>query len=240
MSDAVNVKENLEAVRDRIRRACERSGRSADSVTLVAVSKTKPVELMMEAYDAGVRDFGENKVQEMLSKMEAMPGDIRWHLIGHLQTNKVKQVVGKAHMIHSVDSVKLAEMISKESVKQGIITRILMEINIAKEESKFGIKPEDAPETALAIARLPGLELRGLMCVPPYVDVSEKNRTFFCDLHNILVDIKEKTVHNIEGFGLTGFTELSMGMSGDFETAVEEGADYVRVGSSIFGERDYH
>ncbi len=239
MSD-VNVKANLENVRKRIREACIRAGRDESTVTLIAVSKTKPCELIMEAYEAGVRDFGENRVQELLEKEAKLPKDIRWHLIGHLQTNKVKQAVGKAYMIHSVDSYKLGEMISKESVKQGIITPILLEVNIAKEETKFGISPENALKSAYEIGGLPGIKLKGLMCVPPYVDVSEKNRTFFCALHNIIVDIKGKSVDNIEGSFIVECKLLSMGMSADFETAIEEGADFVRVGSSIFGERDYH
>ncbi len=238
MSD-VNVKANLENVQKRIREACIRAGRDENTVTLIAVSKTKPCELIMEAYEAGVRDFGENRVQELLEKEAKLPKDIRWHLIGHLQTNKVKQAVGKAYMIHSVDSYKLAEMISKESVKQGIITQILLEVNIAGEETKFGIAPENTLKTASEICSLPGIKLKGVMCVLPYVEVSEKNRTFFCDLHNIIVDIKGKSVDNIEGSFLRDCKLLSMGMSGDFETAIEEGADFVRVGSSIFGERDY-
>ena len=182
------VRENLESVRERIRRACERAGRKEEEVVLVAVSKTKPVEQLMEAYEQGVRDFGENRVQEMLAKREVMPKDIRWHLIGHLQTNKVKQAVEAAYMIHSVDSLKLAEAISKASAQQGITTRLLLEVNIAAEESKFGITPGEAGALVEKVEELPGLSPEGLMCVPPYVDVAEKNRPFFSDLHNLLVE----------------------------------------------------
>ncbi len=231
------IRENLESVRERMRKACERAGRSESEVVLVAVSKTKPVEMLQEAYDLGVRDFGENRVQEMLMKSEALPKDIRWHLIGHLQTNKVKQALKTAYMIHSVDSLKLAEEISKEAVKSGKTARILLEVNIAGEASKFGTKPEETPFLAEKIAALPGISPEGLMCVPPYVDVAEKNRPYFCDLHNILVDIRNKNVDNRQGISENRFRFLSMGMSGDFEVAIEAGADFIRVGSSIFGER---
>ncbi len=232
------IESNLESVRNRVREAEKRAGKEPGGVTLVAVSKTKPVTMLREAYDLGVRDFGENRVQELLAKREELPPDIRWHLIGHLQTNKVKQVVGKVFMIHSVDSLKLAEELSRESVKQKVETRILMEVNIAGEESKFGITPQKAPELAGEMAKLPGLRLEGLMCVPPYVEFAEDNRTFFCDLHNILVDIRKYYVYNKQVAFMENFRYLSMGMSGDFEVAIEEGADFVRVGSSIFGERE--
>ena len=231
------IKTNLENVRRRMKEACERAGRDPESVTLIAVSKTKPVEMIQAAYDLGVRDFGENRVQELLPKIEALPSDIRWHLIGHLQTNKVRQVIGKTYMIHSVDTLKLAEVISKESVKAGVLTRILLEVNIAGEESKFGVRPEETPKLAMQACELPGISLEGLMCVPPVAEVPEDNLKYFSDLHKISVDIKNNSFYNKQAFSNNGFRYLSMGMSGDFETAIEAGADYIRVGSSIFGMR---
>ncbi len=227
------ISERLEEVNARIAEACERSGRDPSEVTLVAVSKTKPVEMIREAYDSGVRDFGENKVQEMMEKQEQLPGDIRWHMIGHLQRNKVKYLIGKVHLIHSVDSLRLAEEISAQSVKRGVDTDILIEVNIAGEESKFGISRDETLSLVEAAASLPGIHIKGLMVVAPYVENSEDNRPYFREIKQLSVDIASKNIDNIYMY------VLSMGMTGDFETAVEEGSTIVRVGTGIFGERSY-
>ncbi|MDO4292002.1 MAG: YggS family pyridoxal phosphate-dependent enzyme [Eubacteriales bacterium] len=225
------IVKNLEQVEERIGSACRRAGRSADEVLLVAVSKTKPVSLLQEAYDAGIRDFGENKVQELCDKYEQLPGDIRWHMIGHLQRNKVKYVVGKAVLIHSVDSLRLAEEISRESVKKDVDTDILLEVNCAGEESKFGVRPDQVPELAEQVAKLPRIHVRGLMTVAPFSETPQENRKYFRLLRQLAVDIRRKNVDNVS-MGV-----LSMGMTNDFETAVEEGSTCVRVGTGIFGAR---
>ena len=228
------VKENLKTVEENIAAACERSGRRREDVTLIAVSKTKPVEMIMEAYDAGIRDFGENKVQELVDKYDKCPGDIRWHLIGHLQTNKVKYIVDKVKMIHSVDSLKLAEEISKQAVKHGVNVNILVEVNIADETTKYGISYEDCENLVLQIIGLPNIFVKGLMCIAPFTEISEENRKFFKKLCKLDVDIKQKMSNN------TFMGVLSMGMTGDYAVAIEEGATHVRVGTGIFGERNYN
>lgn len=227
------IKENLEYVKGQIRTACEKAGRDPLEVTLIAVSKTKPLEDLKEAYEAGARNFGENKVQELMDKIPAMPGDVRWHMIGHLQRNKVKYLIGKVYMIHGVDSLRLAQEISKESEKAGVITRILMEVNVAEEESKFGVSVSEAPALAEEIGKLPGISLQGLMTIAPYVENPEKNREIFAKLRQLAVDISGKNIDNVT------MSVLSMGMTGDYVVAVEEGATYVRVGTGIFGERNY-
>ena len=227
------LKENLEQITKRINDAAARSPYGQD-VTLVAVSKTKPVSLIREAYDLGVRDFGENKVQELMDKIDQLPSDIRWHLIGHLQRNKVKYVVGSVYMIHSVDSLRLAEEIEKEASKKDVTVNILIEINAAGEESKFGVKPEDAAELVTQISQLNHIKIRGFMTVAPACDDPEIIRPYFHEMKKLSIDIEKSNVDNISKY------VLSMGMSGDFETAIEEGADIVRIGTSIFGERIYN
>lgn len=228
------IAENLAAVEKNIIDACERAGRSREEVTLISVSKTKPPEMIEEAYQLGKREFGENKAQEMKEKHALLPGDIKWHFIGHLQTNKVKYVVGRACLIHSVDSLRLAEAIEQESAKKDVVSRILLEVNVAGEESKFGLKPEDTLALARQIARLPHVQIRGLMTIAPYVDDPEQNREVFRRLRELSVDIGSKNIDNVS-MGV-----LSMGMTGDYQVAIEEGATYVRVGTGIFGERNYH
>ncbi len=227
------IRENLEQVEENIRKACARSGRDRGDVKLIAVSKTKPVEMLREAYDAGCRDFGENKVQELTAKYEQMPKDIRWHMIGHLQRNKVKYIVGKVYLIHSVDSLRLAEEISREAVRQNVTVSVLVEVNVAGEESKFGTTDAEAADLVAEIAKLPNILVKGLMTIAPYVDFSEENRLYFAKLKQIYVDIIQKNIDNV------CMEELSMGMTGDYETAIEEGATYIRIGTGIFGERDY-
>ena len=225
------VQEQLEEVRQNIRNACERSGRKVEDVTLIAVSKTKPVPMLQEAYDAGARDFGENKVQEMLEKEPQLPSDIRWHMIGHLQKNKVRQVIDKGVLIHSVDTVGLAEQIEKEAVKRDLDVSILLEVNVAGEESKFGFAPEEVEEAAREIAKYPHVHIQGLMTIAPFVENSEENRGVFKKLYELYVDMKRKNIDNVT------MNVLSMGMTGDYQTAIEEGATMVRVGTGIFGTR---
>ncbi len=225
------IRDHLTEVRENIRKACERAGRSPEEVTLIAVSKTKPLFMLEEAYEAGARDFGENKVQEILEKAPKMPEDARFHMIGHLQRNKVKQVLPHAVLIHSVDSLRLAEQIDQEAEKLGITANILLEVNVAKEESKFGMMPEEVPELTEQIAALPHLRIQGLMTIAPFVDDPEKNRPVFQKLYQLSVDIKKKNIDNVS------MSVLSMGMTGDYQVAVEEGATMIRVGTGIFGAR---
>ena len=227
------LKENLYQVQENMKEACRRSGRAESDVTLIAVSKTKPLPMLEEVYSLGIRDFGENKVQELVDKAEQLPDDIRWHMIGHLQRNKVKYIVDKVYMIHSVDSLRLAEEISKEAVKRGIIVNILIEVNVAGEESKFGVTPEDTPGLVQEISHLPGILVRGLMTIAPFVENAEDTRIFFSALKKLYVDITNKNIDNVR------MDYLSMGMTGDYEVAIEEGASFVRVGTGIFGERSY-
>lgn len=227
------LKENLANVEKNIEQACKNAGRSRDEVTLIAVSKTKPVEMLQEIYDENIRDFGENKVQELCSKMEQLPSDIRWHMIGHLQRNKVKYIVGKVELIHSVDTYRLAEEINIQAKKQNVIVPILVEVNIANEESKFGISAEDAILLVEEISKLENIRIKGLMTIAPYVENPEDNRLYFRKIKQLSVDITNKNIDNV-------FMEiLSMGMTGDYMVAIEEGATMVRVGTGIFGERNY-
>ena len=227
------LKENLESVEKRIQAACDRAGRKRDEVTLIAVSKTKPASMLQEAYDLGVRVFGENKVQEIRDKYEVLPKDIEWHMIGHLQTNKVKYIIDKVKLIHSVDSLRLAETIEREAEKHNCMADILLEVNVAEEESKFGLRTDEVLPLYDKISQYSHINVRGLMTIAPFVDNPEKNRTIFADLHKLYVDIKEKNIDN----GTVSI--LSMGMANDYETAIEEGATMVRIGTGIFGARDY-
>lgn len=225
------IQENLSYVKQNIADACARAGRDTGEVTLIAVSKTKPVEMLWEAYRAGVRDFGENRALELLDKYEALPKDIRWHMIGHLQRNKVKYLVGRVYLIHSVDSLRLAQEIQKEAEKRQVQADILVEVNVAGEESKFGGSLEDTLQLVQEIALLPSVHIKGLMTVAPYVQDPEENRRIFRNLKQLAVDIERKSIDNVS------MNVLSMGMTGDYRVAVEEGAAYVRVGTGIFGDR---
>ena len=227
------LKENLKEVQENILKACEKSGRNPEAVTLIAVSKTKPVPMLQEIYDENIRDFGENKVQELVEKYDELPQDIKWHMIGHLQRNKVKQVVGRVKRIHSVDSIRLAKQIQLESEKRNITSDILIEVNMAKEESKYGFMPEEVEEAIREISTYRNVKIHGLMTIAPNVSNPEENRVHFRNLHKLLVDINGKNIDNIN------MNELSMGMTGDYEVAIEEGATYVRVGTGIFGNRQY-
>jgi hypothetical protein len=227
------IKENIAEVEKIIDQECEKAGRDRSKVTLIAVSKTKPVEMLREAYDYGCRDFGENKVQELVDKYDVLPKDIRWHMIGHLQTNKVKYIVDKVYLIHSVDSLKLANEISKEAVKKNVTVNILIEVNVANEETKFGTTCEDVKQLVREIAQLPNVCIKGLMTIAPIVENAEQNRAIFSKLNELAVDIDNENIDNV------GMNILSMGMTGDYPVAVSEGATYVRVGTGIFGARNY-
>ena len=227
------LKENLAAVEHNVAEACTRAGRAREEVTLIAVSKTKPVEMLEEIYGERVRDFGENKVQEMCGKMDVLPTDIKWHMIGHLQRNKVKYIIDRVSLIHSVDTYRLAEEINIQAKKHGIIVPILVEVNIAGEESKFGTSAEDAILLVEDISKLENVRIEGLMTIAPYVEDPEDNRLYFRKIKQLSVDITNKNIDNVS------MEILSMGMTGDYTVAIEEGATMVRVGTGIFGERDY-
>jgi pyridoxal phosphate enzyme (YggS family) len=228
------VKENLKIVEEHICKACERAGRDRSEVTLIAVSKTKPISMIEEALETGILEFGENKVQELTTKFEQLPKNIHWHLIGHLQRNKVKHIVDKAYLIHSVDSFRLAQTISQEAAKKNVTVSILIEVNVAGEESKYGISVEETLPLIEEIAKLPNILIKGLMTIAPFVEKPEENREVFKKLKQLAVDIKTKNIDNVN------MNVLSMGMTGDYEVAIEEGATFVRVGTGIFGERNYN
>lgn len=227
----IMIKENLDTVNGNIQAAALEAGRKPEDITLIAVSKTKPVSMVEEAYACGCRDFGENRVQELCDKCEILPKDIRWHLIGHLQRNKVKYVVDKAFLIHSVDSLRLAQEIQKEAEKKQVDVNILIEVNMAAEESKFGVLPNEAENLVREVAKLPNVHIQGLMTIAPVVEKPEDNAVHFANLRQLSVDIKGKNIDNVS------MNVLSMGMTGDYEQAVKDGATYVRVGTGIFGER---
>lgn len=227
------LKDNLAKVEKNIEEACKKAGRERSEVTLIAVSKTKPVSMLQEIYDENIRHFGENKVQELCDKIEQLPEDISWHMIGHLQRNKVKYIVGKVALIHSVDTYRLAEEINIQAKKKNVIVPILVEVNIAAEESKFGISKEDAILLVEDISHLENVRIKGLMTIAPYVENPEDNRQYFQKIKQLSVDITNKNIDNVS------MEILSMGMTGDYMVAIEEGATIVRVGTGIFGERNY-
>ena len=226
--------ENLAQVRKNIEEACRSVNRDPSEVELVAVSKTKPVSMLQEAYDAGQRVFGENKVQEILEKQPVLPVDIKWHMIGHLQRNKVRQVIDKACLIHSVDSMRLAACIEEEAARKGLVVPVLLEVNVAEEDTKYGFHMEELFSVTDEILRFPHLKLRGLMTIAPFVADPEENRGIFRQLKKISIDIAKKNNNN------NIMETLSMGMTGDYQVAVQEGATIVRVGTGIFGERSYN
>jgi len=227
------LQNNLKEVEKKIAAACTRAGRKREEVTLIAVSKTKPVSMLETIYQEGIREFGENKVQEMCEKAECMNSDIHWHMIGHLQRNKVKQAIKKACLIHSVDSLRLAEQIEEEATKQNKVVSVLIEVNVAQEETKFGVSLSEAEEMIRKIALMPHIKIKGLMTSAPYVTNPEENRKHFKNLFQLYIDIQKKNVDNVT------MEILSMGMTNDYEVAIEEGATHVRIGTGIFGERFY-
>lgn len=226
------INKNLIDIKNKIEAALKNST-SKEEVSLIAVSKTKPVSMLEKAYEAGIRDFGENKVQEILEKYPVLPKDIRWHMIGHLQRNKVKYIIDKVSLIHSVDSLRLAEEISKEAVKHDLTMPILIEVNIAAEESKYGFAPDQVLPAVYQISTLKNIEIKGLMTVAPFVENPEENRKYFKQIRELSVDILKENIDNV------CMDILSMGMTGDYEVAIEEGANMVRIGTGIFGERNY-
>ena len=226
--------ENYEKVVENVKNACARSGRNFDDVTIIAVSKTKPLSDVEELLAHGVTEFGENKVQEMVDKYEHVSKPVHWHLIGHLQTNKVKYIVDKACMIHSIDSVHLAKEIEKEAAKKNLVVKVLLEVNIAHEESKFGINETEVYDLIDAIKDMPHIHVMGLMTIAPFVENPEDNRIYFRKMYQLSLDIKSKCIDNID------MNVLSMGMTNDYEIAVEEGATMIRVGTAIFGARNYN
>ncbi|MBM6828892.1 YggS family pyridoxal phosphate-dependent enzyme [Anaerotignum lactatifermentans] len=228
-----SIKENIRLVEEKVCAAAQRSGRKQEDVLLLAVSKTKPVETIREAVECGLTSLGENKVQEIMEKYEPMGPGVHWHLIGHLQTNKVKYIIDKVDMIHSVDSLRLAEEIDKRGAAKDIVMPVLIEVNMADEESKFGVKPEEVETLLRQLSSMSYICVKGLMTVAPFVEDPEENRVYFRKMRELLVDMNAKKIDNII------MDQLSMGMTGDYEVAIEEGATIVRVGTGIFGERYY-
>lgn len=228
------IEENIKQVEDNIAKACERANRDRSEVTLICVSKTKPASMVEEAYKTGQRNFGENKVQEINDKYPILPDDIKWHLIGHLQRNKVKYIINKVHLIHSVDSIRLAEQIQHEAEKADKVMNILVQVNVANEDTKFGLQVSETEDVVREIAKMPNVHICGLMTIAPFTDDPETNRVFFRKLKQLSVDIKTKNIDNVS------MDCLSMGMTGDYQVAIEEGATLVRVGTGIFGERIYN
>ena len=230
----LELTENLMEVQEEIALVSKNSNRVLDEVTLIAVSKTKPISDLEIVYNLGIRHFGENKVQELVHKAEVLPGDIQWHMIGHLQKNKVKYIAPFISCIHSVESLSLAETIQKEAKKNNRIIDILIEVNVANEETKFGLQVDEVEEFIMKIKEYSNINILGLMTIAPFVPNSEENRIYFHKLRKLLVDINSKNIDNIN------MSVLSMGMSNDYKVAIQEGATFIRVGTNIFGERNYN
>lgn len=229
----MSIKSNIEYINELKNAAAEKSGRNGDDVLLVAVTKLHSPEEMNEAIDAGITDIGENKVQEILNKYDEVK-PVRWHLIGHLQTNKVKYIIDKVAMIHSVDSLHLAKEINKRAAAKDIVMDILIQVNSAMEESKFGITTEETGQLIREIASTcPNIRIRGMMCIAPYAEDPEDIRGYFAEVKKLFDKYKEEKIEN------TDFKYLSMGMTNDFEVAILEGSNLIRVGTAIFGYRDY-
>lgn len=225
--------ENFPRICENISAAAARSGRKADDIILLAATKTVDIDTINHAIKAGISYIGENRVQEFLSKND-LYAPVHKHFIGHLQTNKVKDVVGRAELIHSVDSLHLAEQISKQSVKCGLVTDILLEVNIGKEESKSGFAEEELYGGLLSVSELPGIHVRGLMAIPPVCEDAGQNRKYFERMYKLFIDIGHEKIDN------SSMDILSMGMSDDYEAAIECGANLVRIGTALFGRRNYH
>lgn len=226
------IENNLNDVRSRIADAAANCGRQANDVTLIAVTKTYGVDVINEAIDQGVTDIGENRVQEIMEKYESVK-PVRWHLIGHLQKNKVKYIIDKVELIHSVDSFELAKEIDKHAKKHDKLQRILLEVNVSGEESKFGISPQDCEALCRSISELENVKIEGLMTIAPFVDDEKVLENVFDGLKKLAGDISGKSIKNVD------MTHLSMGMTNDFPLAIANGATMVRVGTGIFGKRDY-
>lgn len=227
----MSMKKNVDEVLQNIRKACELSNRSEDEITLIAVTKTVDVDVMTEARDLDLRNFGENKPQELVRKFDFFNEEIRWHMIGHLQRNKVKYIIDKVELIHSLDNMKLAEEIQKQSIKHDKVTDVLIEINIGNEISKHGINPDELFDFVEKVKELKNIRIKGLMTVAPYMIDAENVRPYMKKMKSLFDQLKENEGDCID--------TLSMGMSNDYKIAIEEGATMVRIGSSIFGERIY-
>ena len=228
-----NITENLAEVEKKIQAACDRAGRDRSSVTLIAVSKTKPVSDIREAMSFGIKVFGENKVQELRDKTAEITEPLHWHMIGHLQNNKVKYLPGMVDMIHSVDNLKLAQEIEKQAAKHDLVMDVLCEVNMAGEDTKFGLPPQECLPFIEQIKDFEHIRIRGLMTIAPYTEDPESNRQYFKGLRELLNKANEMKLTK------EPMDTLSMGMTGDYEVAVEEGATLIRVGTGIFGERNY-
>lgn len=226
--------ENYKSVEAKARAACERAGRNFEDITIIAVSKTKPLSDIEALVSHGITEYGENKVQELCDKYDTVSRPVHWHLIGHLQTNKVKYIVDKTCMIHSVDSIHLAQAIEKEAAKKDVIVNVLLQVNIAQEDTKFGTTEQGVYELIDAIKDFPHIHVNGLMTIAPFVENPEENRPHFKKMYQLLLDIKSKCIDNID------MNVLSMGMTNDYEIAIEEGATMIRVGTAIFGNRNYN
>lgn len=226
------IRQNLESTKKCIEEASKKSS-FGQSVELIAVSKTKPIELLQEAYDQGIRAFGENKVQEMMDKFQVMPKDIEWHMIGHLQRNKVKYIIPFVSLIHSVDSQRLADEIERQAEKIHREINILIEVNMGREESKFGLLEEEVLPFLKQVENYRFVKIKGLMTSAPYVEDSEQNREIFHKMKQLSVDIEAENIDNVS------MEWLSMGMSNDYQVAIEEGSNMVRIGTGIFGKRNY-
>lgn len=253
--------DNIKDIENKIEAACKRVGRDSSEITLIAVSKTKPASLIVEAYDCGMTHFGENKVQELTKKYDELSdtlgNKVNWHQIGHLQRNKVKYIVDKVELIHSVDSLRLAEQIEVEATKKKVLSDILIQVNISGEDTKDGLEPDEVLPLIEKVSKFPHIRVRGLMTIAPYCINPENNREYFKNLRDLYIDIKSKNIDNndkekkwdyykhisdnidYEKNFSDYFNILSMGMTGDFEVAIEEGATMVRVGTGIFGKRNY-
>lgn len=227
------IQASLEKIRNDIRETALKANRNPNDITLIAVSKTYPSSAIEEALALGCTNFGENHVQELCQKIEEIKAPVNWHFIGHLQTNKVKYIIGKTALIHSLDSMKLAYEIEKQSEKQNCNTKVLLEVNVANEASKYGFKVTEILKATQELSKLSHLKVEGLMTVAPFVTNPEENRKIFKALYKLSVDIQNQNLDNIS----TGI--LSMGMSNDYKVAIEEGATMVRIGTAIFGHRDY-
>ncbi len=228
-----SISENLKDIRSKIEAAAKKSNRSASDINLIAVTKTYSADMINEAIDNGVTDIGENKVQEIVEKYDSVK-PVRWHLIGHLQTNKVKYIIDKVHMIHSVDSIRLMDEIERQAEKHNVKMNILIQVNISGEESKFGISPDELEELLIHAGELKNVKVCGLMTILPKIDTEISLRLHFVNIKHIFIDISDKKYHNVD------MKYMSMGMSGDYEIAIEEGSNMVRIGRAIFGERNYN
>ncbi len=226
------IADNLAKVKSNIAETARACGRDPADIRLIAVSKTVDSQRIANAYDAGQNLFGENRVQDALEKIDLLTSkQILWHLIGHLQKNKVKYIIGKFDMVHSIDSFPLAEMVHKKSLEQGVVTTVLMQVNISGEESKNGLPPDQVQDILLRVSQLSGLQVKGLMTIPPMQSDPEASRKYFAELRQLRDQLAGQSIKNIQ------LDELSMGMSNDYRVAVQEGATLVRVGTAIFGDR---